>query len=155
MSAAPAPAVTSAVTPAGAIDVRVNPPKFNTWTLLTTFTWVLDKAHAASEFVHVAAGFVTDFASIPRPLWWLWPPSQGPYLAAALVHDCLYKAGYVTRADGTARVINRGEADRVMLDVMRACDTPLWTQRGIYRGVRVGGWVAWRRHRKADGGGGA
>lgn len=148
-----AAAVTSVVTPGiGHVDVRVNPPDYDTWTLLTTFAWALDKADPQSAFVRVDAGFVTDFASIPRPLWWLWPPSQGPYLVAALVHDCLYKTGYVTYADGTTRAITRGEADRVMLDVMKACGTPLWTRRGIYRGVRVGGWVAWRKHRKADGG---
>src|SRR5262245_14892327 len=45
----------------------------------------------ASGFtVSVPAGFVTDFASIPRPLWWLLPPT-GKYGKAAVVHDYMYR----------------------------------------------------------------
>lgn len=132
------------------IDVRAIWPKYKTWELLDTFEYRLGSADGA-EYVRVVAGFVTDFASIPRPLWWLWPPSQGPYLAAALVHDCLYKTGYVLNVHtGEKRFIERDEADDVMKEVMEVCSTPLPTKRGIYRGVRLGGWWAWRKHRKAD-----
>lgn len=132
--------------------IQVEPvwPKYKTWLLLTTFEYRLG-SDDGSEFVRVEAGFVTDFASIPRPLWWLWPPSQGPYLAATLVHDCLYKTGYVVnRETGARRTINRGEADDVMKEIMEVCETPLATKRGLFRGVRLGGWLAWARHRKAD-----
>ena len=37
----------------------------------------------------IPAGFVTDFASVPRLLWPL-IPSMGAYWYAALVHDWLY-----------------------------------------------------------------
>jgi Protein of unknown function (DUF1353) len=132
--------------------IQVEPvwPRYNTWLLLTTFEYRLGSDDGA-EFVRIEAGFITDFASIPRPLWWLWPPSQGPYLAAALVHDCLYKTGYVVnRQTAARRTIDRGEADDLMKEVMEVCETPLPTKRGIFRGVRLGGWLAWRKHRKAD-----
>jgi len=132
------------------IHVEAIWPQYKTWLLLTSFEYRLGSPDGA-EVVRVEAGFITDFASIPRPLWWLWPPSQGPYLAAVLVHDCLYKTGYVVnRLTGERRAITRGEADRVMLEVMVVCETPLPTKRGIYRGVRLGGWWAWRKHREAD-----
>lgn len=132
------------------IRVEALAPGYKTWQLLDSFEWRLGSSRG-SERVVVEAGFITDFASIPRPLWWLWPPSQGPYLPATLVHDCLYKTAYVThRFTGKRRVIGRAEADYVMLDIMNVCETPLATQRGLYRGVRLGGWLAWRRHRKAE-----
>jgi len=37
----------------------------------------------------VPAGFVTDFASTPRALWSVIPPT-GRYQLAAVVHDFLY-----------------------------------------------------------------
>lgn len=42
--------------------------------------------------VVVPAGFVTDGASVPRPLWPLFPPT-GRYFAAAVVHDWLLSNG--------------------------------------------------------------
>jgi hypothetical protein len=41
------------------------------------------------EPVHVTKGFVTDFASVPRPFWKLLRP-DGEYTYAAIVHDFLY-----------------------------------------------------------------
>jgi len=38
--------------------------------------------------VSVPIGFVTDGASVPRMLWWLFPP-VGRYFLAAVVHDYL------------------------------------------------------------------
>lgn len=132
--------------------IRVEPiwPKYNTWEVFDTFEYRLGSPDGL-EYVRIEKGFITDFASIPRPLWWLWPPSQGPYLAAALVHDCLYKTGYVlNRETGEKRFIERDEADWIMKEIMEVCETPLLTKRGIYRGVRVGGWRAWAKHRRSD-----
>src|SRR2546426_7470924 len=43
-----------------------------------------------TEYVIVVpAGFVTDFASTPRAIWAVLPPS-GRYQLAAIVHDFLY-----------------------------------------------------------------
>jgi hypothetical protein len=39
------------------------------------------------------AGFETDGASVPRLLWWLFPPI-GRYLLAALVHDHALEDGH-------------------------------------------------------------
>lgn len=89
--------------------------------------------------IRVPAGFATDFASIPRLLWIVLPP-VGAYDRAAVVHDYLYADGLCTRE----------EADAVLLEAMRASGVSEGTAGVIYRGVRIGGWWAWRQHRKQD-----
>jgi len=42
--------------------------------------------------IDVPKGFITDGASIPRGLWWLFPP-VGRYFKAAVVHDYLLTSG--------------------------------------------------------------
>ena len=39
--------------------------------------------------VTVPAGFVTDLASVPRWFWWVFPPFDPQYAAAAVLHDFL------------------------------------------------------------------
>jgi hypothetical protein len=117
------------------------------WLLCTSFEYRLGELHGG-EFVRVGAGFRTDFASIPRGLWNLWPPT-GSYTPAALIHDCLYKTAYVTRDDGTTRTIDRGEADHIFLEAMEVLGVGRFTRWCIHRGVRLGGWAAWKKHRQA------
>ena len=42
-----------------------------------------------NDFIIVPAGFYTDFASIPKAMWWLYSP-WGVYGPAAVLHDYLY-----------------------------------------------------------------
>jgi hypothetical protein len=44
--------------------------------------------------VHVPAGFLTDFASIPRVAWFIWNKS-GSHNAAAVVHDFQCRVGRI------------------------------------------------------------
>jgi hypothetical protein len=39
--------------------------------------------------VQVPAGFVTNGANIPRPLWIVWPPNRSDFMKAVVVHDYL------------------------------------------------------------------
>ena len=59
--------------------------------------------------IWVPAGYVTDFASIPRVGRWLIPPF-GRHAIAAVVHDWLYSIGEPGR---------RGEADDIFRDALR------------------------------------
>lgn len=45
----------------------------------------------------VPEGFITDFASIPRFLWSIYPPT-GRYQEAAVIHDWLYICHYSNRS---------------------------------------------------------
>ena len=89
----------------------------------------------------VQPGFPTDFASVPRGLWNILPPI-GRYDAAAVCHDKLYRDGAFE-----GRAIDRGTADRVLLEAMEVYEVNRLQRWLIYAGVRAGGWAAWRRYR--------
>lgn len=90
----------------------------------------------------IPTGFKTDLASIPRVIQNILPP-VGLYDAAAVVHDFLYQTA--------PRGIDRGTADRVLLDAMDELGVSRATRWTIYLGVRSGGWMTWNRYRDAQG----
>jgi hypothetical protein len=87
----------------------------------------------------IPAGWVSDGASIPRFLWCsLGSPFVGKHRAGCILHDFLYWSNYQ----------DRKFSDVCMYDMMRA-DGTAWVRASlIYRGVRMGGWVAWNNHKK-------
>lgn len=87
----------------------------------------------------VPAGFVTDFASIPRVFWRVLPP-VGKYSPAAVAHDYLYQAGNGKRAD----------ADMVFRDRMKALGVGWCVRNVMYWAVRAFGWCAWNRYRRQE-----
>lgn len=119
------------------------------WLLLSPFEFHLGSPDGA-EYVRVGAGFVTDFASIPRILWSVMHPT-GKSGRAAVIHDCAYRCGYVSVTDGSIRWITRAEADRIFLDAMEVLGVGWLSRRLQYRAVRIGGGHAWMKHRKAQG----
>lgn len=87
-----------------------------------------------STKIEVPFGFSTDFASVPRILWNLFPP-DGSYTPAAVVHDWLYRK----------TVLPRSLCDAVFLEAMKVCGTP-WHERTImWLAVRLCGWAARKR----------
>jgi len=83
----------------------------------------------AAERVDIPAGFVTDFASIPRWLWFLAPPF-GRHAPAAVLHDYLYAIGQ----QGARRY-----ADFLFREAMRSSGVPRLRRLAMYFAVRVGG----------------
>ena len=73
----------------------------------------------------IEAGFKTNFASVPRFLWCIWPPSTGKYRGAAVAHDWLYEKA----------VVPKYVADAIMLDLMRTLGTHWFSRTGIFLGV--------------------
>lgn len=61
------------------------------WKVTKEFDYLVDLEDPTTA-IRVPAGFITDFASIPRVFWTLWPPT-GDYGKAAVVHDYLYVLG--------------------------------------------------------------
>lgn len=105
---------------------------------------LLEPVEYASEVpgvgrILVPAGFHTDYASIPQILWNILPP-VGRYDRAAVVHDYLYRHNGVTRK----------QADLVLQEAMGVLSVDGLKSKAIYLGVRAGGWVTWRRYRRAD-----
>jgi hypothetical protein len=86
--------------------------------------------------VTVPEGFVTDFASIPRPFWSVLP-RWGKYGAPSVVHDFLYWDQRCTRE----------QADRIVLTAMEESEVgPVW-RFIIHRAVAWGGALAWKGNR--------
>jgi hypothetical protein len=79
-----------------------------------------------ARVLEIEAGFLTDFASVPRALWTLLPPT-GRYGKAAVLHDDLYR---------TPGLATRAQADGVFLEAMTELGVSKATRQIMYRGVR-------------------
>lgn len=107
------------------------------WRVLDDFTYEIGDT-GSGKLIVVPAGFITDFASVPRGLWNLFPPT-GPYGKAALVHDVMY----------TTQTGSRKEADDIFLEAMGVLQVRSFTKYAVYSSVRMWGWKAWATHRQA------
>lgn len=108
------------------------------WELCEVVSYYLDEP--GGDTVHVPPQFETDFASVPRPIWF-WIAPWGRHGRAAIVHDFLYQRGSITRADGTLDRPSRREADRIFRDAMAVLDVHIlsrskWSKTGLL-GVRL------------------
>ncbi len=86
----------------------------------------------------VPRGFVTDFASVPRIFWSVFP-RHGEYTRAAIVHDFLYWEQRCTRS----------QADELFDIIMQDSDVDSTTRLAIYAAVRVWGNSAWQANTEA------
>ncbi|MDQ4148457.1 MAG: DUF1353 domain-containing protein [Actinomycetota bacterium] len=97
------------------------------------------------DLIEVPQGFITDFASVPRPLWWLYAP-WGRHGHAAVLHDW----GYYEQDR------QRREYDRIFLEAMVVLGVGRVKRRLMWLAVRSpGGWLAWqanaRRNKRSPG----
>jgi len=92
----------------------------------------------SDDVIIVPDGFITDFASVPRIVWSIYPPI-GKYTKAAIVHDFLY----------WEQQRSRKECDLIMHEAMRVSGCSWYTCQVFYDAVRIGGWVAFNRHARA------
>jgi hypothetical protein len=103
------------------------------WYLRADLRWLA----ASGEQYVVPRGFVTDFASIPRPLWWLLP-KWAKYGNAAIVHDFCY----------WDQTNDRKTADQAIAEGMKDLGVCWLTRKTIYVFLRLGGAFAWRKNRR-------
>jgi hypothetical protein len=96
------------------------------WKVIREFRYRSEDA--IERVVRVPRGFVTDFASIPRFLWRVLPPT-GKYGKAAVIHDFLYRTQACTRA----------EADAVFLEAMTDLSVGFWRRHAMHVAVRLFG----------------
>ena len=105
-------------------------PKQDAWVLQQNLEW---RVGTSRKRIVVPAGFVTDYASIPRPLWSVFPPHHS-YSRAAVIHDYLYWTQACTRL----------QADNLFYVGMVESKVPLATRLAVYWGVRTPfGQAAW------------
>ena len=96
----------------------------------------------------IAQGFVTDLASIPRPLQWLVPRS-GKYTSAAILHDALWARLRQARDDGAdPPPFTAGDADGIFRAAMRDAGVSVVRRRVMYWAVRAAGTFEFREGAK-------
>ena len=86
--------------------------------------------------ITVFKGFVTDGASVPYSLQWLYNP-YGKYINAAVVHDYLYSVYNNTG-------INRTLADKIFKHIMKETGVDDRTVRRFYAAVKYFGETSWK-----------
>ncbi len=136
-----------------------------------TFDWRYRDGYPGLH-IHIAAGFVTDLASIPTTTLLLVAtaliaagryagldglllagvavvllmaliPKLGRQNEAAVIHDALSRGEFTT--SGPSWVWERKDADDVFLAAMVVLGVAPWKRRLMYWAVRIGGWDSWRK----------
>lgn len=100
------------------------------WQLTRDFQFYFDEGDKRLTII-VKEGFITDFASVPRALWSIFPPT-GKYTKAAVLHDFLYY-------DASNLNLTRKQCDRMFLKGMEVLGVRKWVRNIIYRAVRIFG----------------
>jgi len=104
----------------------------------------LSELHYHSEIlkgiITVPIGFKTDLGSIPAFLQWLFP-KDGKAVLGYVLHDYLYKFNFKE---------DRSLCDDLLKEAMKVLEVKSWRIHGVRIGLKVGGWVAWNRHREND-----
>lgn len=112
-------------------DIIVKSVGSRSWELMEPFDWY---------GITVPEGFITDFASIPRPFWSIINPA-GKIKPAALVHDYLYsKQGVLDDA-----TMSRKSCDQTFLEIMVVIKMGWFKRMTAYRAVRLFGWIPWKK----------
>ena len=118
----------------------------DTWVLLEPLeVWrVREYEHDTEDrTIRIKAGLKTDYASVPRILWVIFPKS-GRWKLAAVVHDWMYKTGFLGNKLGMKKA--RHLADLQFYREMRLLGVNFFVSTMMYWGVRIGG----RKHFKIE-----
>lgn len=78
--------------------------------------------------IDIPKGFVTDFASTPKSLWWFFGPI-GIHIIPAVVHDFIY----------SQKLFSREVADKLFYDSIISYGVPKFKAWIVYKAVRSGG----------------
>ncbi|RLI66358.1 MAG: hypothetical protein DRO67_01245 [Candidatus Asgardarchaeum californiense] len=118
------------------------------WKLAENFYYNLDGHH-----IYIPAGFVTDFASIPRPFWPLLSP-VGIMMIPGLMHDWYYRNNYFLSMDDNGTVhkvfvgLGRKYADSAFKKVGKEVNGMVVPNVVAWVVLDLCGWFPWKRYRK-------
>jgi len=100
--------------------------------------------------VEIEDSFLSDLASIPRLLRIFYGVNKRE-TCGAVIHDHGYRNRFKPRYNvltGYSCILSRAEWDEILYDACRLGGTNKFRAWSIYRGVRLGGWVAWYHYNK-------
>lgn len=92
--------------------------------------------------VFLPALLLTDGASIPRICWRIMRPLEPRLWVAFLVHDYLYGNTHLSEWE---KSLTRKQCDLIFYDLLIADGVSKIKAELMYRAVRLGGWVAFRK----------
>lgn len=95
------------------------------WKLIEAFSFI----DSTGTVYTSPEGSITNFASTPKFLWPVLPPT-GEYGAAAVIHDFLVGS----------KIVSRDKADEIFLEMLVVLDVNPFKRWVLYRGVRIGTW---------------
>lgn len=98
------------------------------FTLTEEFEYYTGTKDVPGDTIIVPAGFVTDFASVPKFLHWLMHPT-GRHGKAAVIHDYMYKM----------KLYNRATCDNIFYDAMVVLNVSKVKALAMYKAVRLFG----------------
>lgn len=107
------------------------------WGLQAPLSYDLGHLNSA-ETVVVPAHFVTDFNSIPRGLWNIFPPTQ--YGKSSIIHDWLYEGGFIAVIDGVYErhiTPTKARVDALYRETLAVEGCPLIKRYAMWFGVRL------------------
>lgn len=116
------------------------------WVISKDFVFVLDGVECV-----IPKGFQFDGASIPKFLHtWLSP--TGVLLMGGLVHDYAYKYETLKRTSkkNAYGTLTQRDADVIFRDINISINGFVFLNYLAYWALRVGGFVAWKNHRKVN-----
>jgi len=128
--------------------------------LLTTRKWeivepwkfaIIHDGNKHETFYQIPKGFVFDGASVPKfARSWLSP--MGVLLSGGLVHDYIYKFEVLMLSGkkGVSKKKNQKEADQLFRDICIHVNGFKLLNHIAYYALRLGGFMAWRGHRKRN-----
>jgi len=116
------------------------------WEIANDFTYTLN----GKKFV-IPAGFKFDGASIPKFLHTFLSP-VGVLLMGGLIHDYAYKYQTLLRENkkDTLGVISQKRADEIFRDINIEVNGFYLMNYLAYWSLRLGGFMAWNKHRKVN-----
>ena len=78
--------------------------------------------------INIPKGFVTDFASTPKSLWWFFGPI-GTHIIPATIHDYIY----------TSQLFSKEIADKLFYDAIKDYGVNSWKAWTVYKAVSMAG----------------
>ena len=115
------------------------------WRITQNFNYKI----RGQEYI-IPKGFEFDGASVPKFLATFLSP-VGVLLIGGLIHDYAYKyACLKPRKDGPLLVLNQKEADKIFRDINIEINGFHFLNYLAYWALRIGGFLAWNKHRKVD-----
>lgn len=102
------------------------------WEVVESFSYDVGEL-GSGETITVPAGFVSDLASIPRPLWTIFPP-DGSYTQAAVLHDWLCK-----NKGKVEKQYDYKQVSKIFLESLNVLEVSFLTRQAMYYGVLLFG----------------